>query len=610
MKKLALSAATLAAISPFALFAATPNADALDDVVVTATRTNQNINDTLVDTTLITRAEIERSQARDVQDLLQGLPGISFANNGGMGQVTSMFLRGSNSDHVLVLVDGVRTGSATLGSFAWEGIPLAQIERIEITRGPASSLYGSEAIGGVVQIFTRKGTRDGFAPRATLGGGSYGTFDSSVGFSGGNGQFWGSGELAYSETDGFNAYNGSSMFQPYEGDKDGNSNTSGSLRAGAKLGDWGEAGVNWMRADGKTDFDGSFVNEAETTQEVFAATLNAKPMQDLNLLFSAGQSKDKADNSLNGVFKTRFDTTRDNYSAQASYALTSHQSLSLGADYLKDSVDSTTAYSIDSRDNTGVFGEYLARFGAFDTQLSLRNDNNQQFGNHSTWTAGAGYRFSPELRFVALAGTAFKAPSFNQLYFPGFGNPNLKPEESTSYEIGLNGTISGVRWGTRLFQNDIDNIIVTARQPNGTYLPSNLNEARLRGLEASLSTRVDELDLAASYTYLDPEQVGGVNDGKLLPRRAQNVLRLDADQSFGAWRLGGTLNAVSGRYEDVSNTQRMGGYTTVDLRGEYVINPEWRVQARIVNLFDKDYETAYQYNQTGRAGYITLRYGM
>jgi len=578
--------------------------------VVTATRTNQNINDTLVDTTLITRAEIERSQARDVQDLLQGLPGISFANNGGMGQVTSMFLRGSNSDHVLVLVDGVRTGSATLGSFAWEGIPLAQIERIEITRGPASSLYGSEAIGGVVQIFTRKGTRDGFAPRATLGGGSYGTFDSSVGFSGGNGQFWGSGELAYSETDGFNAYNGSSMFQPYEGDKDGNSNTSGSLRAGAKLGDWGEAGVNWMRADGKTDFDGSFVNEAETTQEVFAATLNAKPMQDLNLLFSAGQSKDKADNSLNGVFKTRFDTTRDNYSAQASYALTSHQSLSLGADYLKDSVDSTTAYSIDSRDNTGVFGEYLARFGAFDTQLSLRNDNNQQFGNHSTWTAGAGYRFSPELRFVALAGTAFKAPSFNQLYFPGFGNPNLKPEESTSYEIGLNGTISGVRWGTRLFQNDIDNIIVTARQPNGTYLPSNLNEARLRGLEASLSTRVDELDLAASYTYLDPEQVGGVNDGKLLPRRAQNVLRLDADQSFGAWRLGGTLNAVSGRYEDVSNTQRMGGYTTVDLRGEYVINPEWRVQARIVNLFDKDYETAYQYNQTGRAGYITLRYGM
>ena len=610
MKKLALSAATLAVISPFVLFAATPNADALDDVVVTAARHAQNLNDTLVDTTLITRADIERSQARDVQDLLQGLPGINFANNGGAGKATSMFLRGSNAEHVLVLVDGVRMGSATLGSFAWEGIPLAQIERIEVTRGPASSLYGSEAIGGVVQIFTRKGTRDGFAPRATLGGGSYGTFNGSAGFSGGNGQFWGSGELAYETTDGFNAYNGSSMFQPYEGDKDGYRNTSGSLRGGAKLGDWGEAGVNWMRADGKSDFDGSFVNEGDTTQEVFAANLNAKPMQDLNLLFSAGQSKDEADNALNGTFKTRFDTTRDNYSALGSYALSASQSLSLGVDYLKDRVDSTTNYTLDSRDNTGVFGEYLARFGAFDTQLSLRNDDNQQFGNHSTWTAGAGYRVSPELRLVALAGTAFKAPSFNQLYYPGFGNPDLKPEESTSYEIGLDGTISGVRWGARLFQNDIDNIIVTARQPNGIYLPSNLNEARLRGLEASLSTRLDELDLAASYTYLDPEQVGGVNDGKMLPRRAQNVLRLDADQSFGAWRLGGTLNAVSGRYEDVANTQRMGGYTTVDLRGEYVINPEWRVQARIVNLFDKDYETAYQYNQTGRAGYITLRYGM
>ncbi len=610
MKKLALSAATLAAISPFALFAATANTDALDDVVVTAARSAQNINDTLVDTTLITRADIERSQARDVRDLLQGLPGINFANNGGAGKATSMFLRGSNAEHVLVLVDGVRTGSATLGTFAWEGIPLAQIERIEITRGPASSLYGSEAIGGVVQIFTRKGTRDGFAPRATLGGGSYATFDSSAGFSGGNGQFWGSGELAYSRTDGFNAYNGASSFQPYEGDKDGYRNTSGSLRGGAKLGDWGAAGVSWMRADGKNDFDGSFVNQADTTQEVFAANLNASPMQNLNLLFSAGQSKDQSDNFLNGLFKTRFNTARDNYSAQASYAMTTNQSLNLGVDYLKDSVDSTTSYALDHRDNTGVFGEYLARFGAFDTQLSLRNDNNQQFGHHNTWTAGAGYRVSPELRFVALAGTAFKAPSFNQLYFPGFGNPNLKPEESTSVEIGLDGRISGVRWGTRLFQNDIDNIIVTARQPNGTFLPSNLNEARIRGLEASLSTRLDNLDLAASYTWLDPEQVGGVNDGKLLPRRAQNVLRLDADQAFGAWRVGGTLNAVSGRYDDAANTLRMGGYTTIDLRGEYVINPEWRVQARIVNLFDKDYETAWQYNQTGRAGYITLRYGM
>jgi len=239
-----------AASSPFALFAA----DALDDVVVTATRTAQNLNDTLVDTSVITRAEIERSQARDLMDLMQGLPGVSFANNGGAGKATSMFLRGTNADHVLVLVDGIRMGSATLGSFAWEQIPLAQIERIEITRGPASSLYGSEAIGGVVQIFTRKGTRDGFAPRATLGGGSYGSFNGSAGFAGGNGQMWASGELAYETTDGFNAYEGSNKFQPYEGDKDGYRNTSGSLRAGAKLGEWGEAGVNWLRADGKNDF--------------------------------------------------------------------------------------------------------------------------------------------------------------------------------------------------------------------------------------------------------------------------------------------------------------------------------------------------------------------
>lgn len=612
MKKLALCTALSAVFAPLSLFAADTldDADALDDVVVTAARTSQNINDTLVDTTLITRAEIERSQARDVMDLMQGLPGVSFANNGGMGKATSMFLRGANSDHVLVLVDGIRMGSATVGSFAWEQIPLAQIERIEITRGPASSLYGSEAIGGVVQIFTRKGTRNGFSPRATIGGGSYGTFDGSAGFSGGNGQFWGSGELAYSRSDGFNAYEGSSMYQPYEGDNDGYRNTSGSLRAGAKLGDWGEAGVNWLAVDGKNDFDGSFVNEAETRQEVFGASLNARPLDNLSLLFNVGQSRDEADNFLNGSFQTRFNTTRDNASLLASYALTPSQSLSFGADYLKDQVDSTTAFTVDSRDNTGLFAEYLGRFGSFDTQVSARHDDNQQFGAHDTWTAGAGYRFASELRLSALAGTAFKAPSFNQLYYPGFGNADLKPEESTSYEIGLDGRVSGINWQTRLFQNDIDNLIVTARQANGTYLPSNLNEARIRGVEASLSTRVDELDLRASYTWLDPVQIGGSNDGKLLPRRAQNVLRLDADQNLDAFRLGATMNVVSGRYEDVANTQRMGGYTTVDLRGEYLINSEWRVQARIANLFDKDYETAYLYNQTGRAFYLTLRYGL
>lgn len=605
MKKLALSAAMSAVMSPFSFALA----DALDQVVVTATRTAQTLDDTLVDTTLITRQEIERSQARDLMDLLQGLPGISFANAGGPGKVTSMFLRGSNSEHVLVLVDGVRMGSATLGSFAWEQLPLAQIERIEITRGPASSLYGADAVGGVVQIFTRKGTRDGVASRATLGGGSYNSFNSSAGLAGGNGQFWGSGEFAFDTTDGFNAYKGSSIFQPYEGDKDGYRNTSGSLRAGMKLGEMGEAGVNWLRVKGKNDFDGSFVNQADTVQEVLAANVNLKASPSFNLLFNAGQSKDQADNSLNGVFKTRFDTTRDNASVLGSLTLGAGQSLTVGLDYLKDKVDSTTAYTVQSRDNTGVFAEYLARMGGFDLQASLRNDDNQQYGNHATWTAGAGYRFSPALRAVALAGTAFKAPNFNQLYFPGFGNPNLQPEESTSLEFGLNGTLSGLRWNTRLFQNDIDHIIVTARQPNGTYLPSNLNEARIRGVEASLTSRIDTLDLNASYTWLDPVQVGGSNDGKLLPRRAQNVLRLDADQSLGsAWRVGATLNAVSGRYEDVANTQRMGGYTTVDLRGEYLINAAWRVQARVVNLLDKDYETAWQYAQTGRAFYLNLRF--
>jgi vitamin B12 transporter len=585
-------------------------ADELDDVIVTASRTAQPVDTAIASTTIITRAEIERTQSRNLMDLMSGLPGISFANSGGEGKATSMFMRGTNADHVLVLVDGVRMGSATAGGFSWADMPLPLIERIEIVRGPSSSLYGSDAIGGVIQIFTRKGATDGFTPHASLGGGSYNSVNGAAGFSGGNGNMWTSGELAANSTSGFNAYNGGSIYSPYEGDNDGYRNYSGSLRGGAKLGDWGQAGVNLMRAQGKVDFDGGYVNQSETVQQALGANLKINPSKIWNLELAAGQSRDDNDSFKDGTFKSRFNTQRDTALLQGTVNLNTDHALILASDYLHDQVNGTTTYAADSRYNTGLMAEWLGNFGNLDTQVSLRNDNNEQFGNHGTWKAGAGYVITSNLRITANAGTAFKAPTFNELYYPGYGNNALLPEESTSYELGLNGSINGMNWRTTIFQNDVTNLINSVQVAPFIYQAANIDKANISGLEASLGGRIEQTDLRASYTYLDPRIVGGLNDGNILPRRAQNVARFDIDQAIGQFSVGTTLNVSSGRYEDVANTIRMGGYTTVDLRGEYRVSRDWRVQANIVNLFNKDYETAYQYNQTGLAGYLTLRYGM
>ncbi|MEW5824957.1 MAG: TonB-dependent vitamin B12 receptor [Pseudomonadota bacterium] len=600
----------LAALPCFlsAALASEPATD-LGEIVITGARVAQPEDEALAALTVITREDIDRSQATSLAELMQGLPGVSLANSGGPGKSTSLFLRGSNSNHVLVLIDGVRMGSATTGGFAWEHLLPGQIERIEILRGPASSLYGSEAIGGVVQIFTRKGDTRGVHPRLSLGGGSYRTREASAGISLGDGRNWLSAQLSGTRTDGFNAYEGGSRFSPYEGDDDGYRNRAGTLRAGARLGERVEIGAHWLRNDAHNYYDGGFVNESTMREEALGATLRANPVDALRLDLALGQSRDESDNFKDGAFRTRFDTRRDSASLQASWLMTPAHSLTAGLDHLNDHVDSTTAYAVDSRRNTGVFGEWLGRFGALDTQLSLRHDDNQQFGGHSTWTAAAGYALGNGLRLSARAGTAFNAPTFNQLYFPGYGYADLKPEESTSVEIGLDGRVAGLRWQTRVFRNDVDNLINSLQVAPGIYEARNVDQARLQGLEASLHGHLAGIDLGASWTWLDARAIGGANDGKRLQRRPEHSLRLDADRRFGDFSLGGTLYGASQRYDDAANTVRLGGYATLDLRGEYRFARDWRVQLKLVNLFDKAYETAYLYNQTGRAAYLTLHYG-
>ncbi len=578
----------------------------LPAVQVTASRIAQQADDALAAVSVITRDRIERSQAQSLPELLRATPGLGVASNGGIGKAAAVFLRGTNSDHVLVLIDGVRIGSATLGTAALQDIPLDQIDRIEIVRGPRSSLYGSEAIGGVIQIFTRRG---GGPLRfdASLGAGSAATYAGSLGWSGSAGPGWYALSMSSLNTNGFNACRG----KPSPGgagcftnepDRDGYRSLSGSLRAGYRFGQSTDVDIHWLRAEGRNEYDGSFTNEGTFLQDVLGARLRTAPLDFWHVTLAAGRSRDESDNFLNGKYRSTFDTRRDTVSLQNDFAVAGGHTVSVGVDYIKETVDGTTAYRISSRDNTGVFVQYLGESGAQQVQAALREDDNQQFGRHRTGNAALGYRFGEAVRASASYGTAFKSPTFNQLYFPEFGNPDLRPEESASLELGLDGRAAQVDWSLHVYRNRITDLIAG-------FPVANIASARIDGLEATLSTEVAGWMLAANLSLLDPQsRANDANRGRQLPRRARQLFNLDADRSWGALRTGLTLHSEGRRFEDLANTVALGGFSTLDLRVEYALAADWRLQARLANVFDKRYETAAFYNQPGREVMFTLRW--
>jgi vitamin B12 transporter len=580
----------------------------LDDVVVTATRTARSVDETLAAVTVITRKDIERSQAKGVDDLLRGQPGLSVSNNGGAGKATSVFLRGTESDHVLVLVDGVKIGSATLGTAALQDLPLELIERIEIVRGPRSSLYGSEAIGGVIHIFTKRGGGAALKPSLSLGAGSNQTWQAAASLHGGLGEAgWFSLGLSGLDTAGFNACKGSFSAGCFtvEPDRDAYRNLAARLRAGWRFGDGGEAEINWLRADGENEFDGGFQNESESAQQLLSATLRLRPLANWSASLLVALSEDRSDNFHDGIFSTRFDTRRETVSLQNTLELGAAGQVVLGIDRQDDEVSGSTVYAADSRDTTGLFAEYLVRLAGHDLQASLRHDDNSQFGGHVTGGLAWGHDLADGLRLTASYGTAFKAPTFNELYFPGFGNPDLRPEASRSVEFGLTGRTEAGRWSLGVFETRVTDLVGF----DASFSPVNIDSARIRGFEGETVWRLGGWDLRGNLTLLDPvNRSAGANRGNLLPRRAERALAVHADRDFGAWSVGASLRGEGRRYDNLANTRPLEGYAILDLRGEYHLDRDWRLQARLENLLDKDYQTAYLYNQPGRGLYLNLRY--
>ncbi|QOY62436.1 TonB-dependent vitamin B12 receptor [Lysobacter sp. H21R4] len=606
----------VAAFAPAANAAPTPaplaQATDLDQVIVTATRTVNPVADVLAPVEVIDRDAIERSQARSVTDLLRGRAGISISNQGGAGKLTSLFLRGADSDHTVVLVDGVRIGSSTSGLAAWQNLPVELIERIEIVRGPRSSLYGADAIGGVIQIFTRRDGDAGFAPRMHVGGGSNGAHEFGTGFGGRTQRSWFGADYAFQRTEGFNAcdpapspFGGCGLAAP-EPDKDGYIQNAISLRGGYDFNDAWQLQLHAMRSEGENEYDGDYTNYAETVQQVVGGSLSWQASERAKVSLTAGRNVDSSDQYKDEAFMGGFSTDRDSATLQADLTLAPAHVLTLGADWSRDQVSGDTAYEVDSRSNRAAFAQVQSRLGAHRLEASVRRDDNDQFGGHTTGGLGWGMDIAGGWRIKAGWGTAFKAPNFLDLYYPYFGNPDLVPEESETAEIGLGW--SGHGWNVDLdaFHTKVDNLIAF---DGAIGLPGNVDRARMRGAELGVRGEVAEWTMDASFSVVDTEnRSGGFQDGNELPRRAGKSARASLDRAFGDFRFGLTGIAEGSRYDDVANTVSLPGYATLDLRAEYALTDALSVQAKLANAFDRDYRTAAYYNQAGREWHLTLRW--
>ncbi len=576
-------------------------------LVVTATRTATTVDETLASVTVIDSDDIENSQAQSIPELLQGIPGLSISNNGGPGKATSFFLRGTESRHVLVLINGVKVGSATLGTTAFQDIPIDQVERVEVVRGPRSSLYGSEAIGGVIQIFTKKGGGD-VRPFFSLGAGNYNTTRGSLGVSGGGDNGWYNVSAAGFDTQGFNSCRGEPFVGgcfTYEPDKDGYKNRSLSARVGHRFSTGIEFDIHGLQAVGKSEFDGSFQNNSEFDQKVYGGSVKANLLSRWDAKLLAGRSIDISKNFLGKNFSSKFETARNTVSFQNDILIASTDELTVGLDYQSDQVKSTTVYDESKRDNVGGFAQYQGNVWRINYNLSVRHDDNEQFGKYNTGSGGLRIDIMEALWTSASYGTAFAAPSFNDLYFPGFGNANLDPEESATAELALGGKVPHLNWSLHAYQTRIDNLIAF----DSFFNVGNINKAEIIGAELDMDIRLWDWLLKVGLTSLKPEnKSGGVDDGNILPRRSQQSAKLDVQYRVAGITNGLTVFYDGKRYDDLANTKVLDGYTLVGIRTEYAPEEEWRLELKIDNLMAVKYETAEYYNQPGRVVFFNVKY--
>jgi vitamin B12 transporter len=578
----------------------------LNDVVVTASRVAQTRESVIADVSVIEQEEIERSGQSTFVELLQQQPGIEITNTGGAGTQSGIFMRGTNTGHVVVLVDGMRINSATAGIASFENLPLSQVERIEILRGPATSLYGQDAIGGVIQIFTKQG---GGKTRvyANAGNGTYNTRKAEAGLRGSINDTSFALNLSASDTDGFSAYKTENRnFK----DNDGYRNLSISANLTQILAEGHEMGVQFFESDGNADYDNrfnatAFPSHNKLNVQSFALTSNNQFTTNWLSKLRIGFGKDKShifDESFTD--QTITDLTQINWQNDLKLPV---GTLTLMYDRLEEDLTADTAYDKTNRKNEGYVASYLADIGAHSVHLSYRDDHNSSFGNNQTGGIGYAFSFNSNWRITASYGSAFKAPTFNDLYYPFFSNPKLSPEKSDNVEASLRYQDNDTTLSATLFDNRIRNLIAFDLS---TFTIENINKAHIKGLSLTGSQRWGSLSLQASADIQSPRDDA---TGNLLARRANRNGKLNLSYDWQNWQFGAEVLSASTRYNNLANTTRLDGYTLCNLTAAYKIDQDWSIQARANNVFDKNYVLAVDgnnidYNTPGANLFVNIRY--
>jgi vitamin B12 transporter len=607
------SGRALCVVAAFAAFALSPHAIAQsappaapDRVVITANRTPQPLSTVLADLTVIDRDEIERAGVTGVADLLARQPGVEFARNGGPGTSTSVFVRGSETRHTAVYIDGVRVDSQSTGAAVWEQIPLDQIDRIEILRGPAAAVYGSDAVAGVVQLFTRRG-QGPVRPNASLTVGSYKTAQGQFGVSGSADALDYSLSLAHGRSDGFDATKPEAF--GHNPDKDGWNRTSVHGRVGLRINTEHRIDASVLGGKLKSGYDGSATTDDE----------NRHTLRTGHVAWQGRWSADATTRLQVGQTRSTYETQPSFYRTETTlndYTLLHEQKIGTNAftgalerreDKLFNPATAFGAALAGKRHQDAIGLGWRGDFGDHGLQAHVRRDDDSEFGGRSTGSLAWGWTFTPGWRVTAAAATSFRAPTLFQR-FSEYGVAGLVPESGRNVELGLRWAAAGSEASLSAWRNKVSNLIVFgAPGPclNSFGCYENVGRAELKGVTLSGRTALAGITLRGSLDWHDPRNV---DTDQVLPRRARRLASLGAETALAGWTVGTEVQAAGRRYDNAANTQVLGGHGLVNF---YAATPLIRglfLEARIDNLGDKQYELARHYATAGRNVQVTLRW--
>ena len=590
----------------------------LSDVVVTANRVAQSRESVIGDVSVIEQAQIERTGQSTLVELLAQQPGIEITSSGGAGSASGILMRGTNSGSVVVLIDGLRIDSVTLGSTAFENLPLGQIEKIEILRGPATSLYGQDAIGGVIQIFTKKGIDGATKFNANFGYGTYDTVRADAGLSGKISSTRFALNASSLKTNSFSAIKTKNT--DYD-DNDANRNLAFSGNLAYEIESGHEIGFQFLHSAGRVHFDNScpLDENFDCIKGRFDSLSDAK--QFTFAVFSQNQFTDSWLSKVRigqGVDESRtFDVKSVNggdfyQTKQLQINWQNDFKLPLGTftlmyDGLLQKINSSIKYDVKERENDGFVASYLLNTSAQSLQMSLRRDSNSQFGGKTTGNVGYGLSFNPNWRITTSFGTAYKAPNFNDLYYPFFGNPNLNPEESRNIEASIRYQTNNTIASATVYHNKVRNLISYNVASNSLL---NIKQATLNGFSFNANQQFDSLTIGGNIDIQSPTDDETNN---LLVRRANRHAAANISYTIGDWRFGAETIASTIRYNDVANTIKLGGYALLNATVNYQMNKDWLAQARANNVLDKDYALGADfggefYNTPGANLFVNVRW--